>query len=130
MSVFDEPKIDSHCHILDPLRFPYAPDVAYRPAGQETGPVEQYEQVMDAYGIRHALFVGPNSGYGLDNRCLLDALARGAVLARHRAPDPGPVIELLFGRTALSRAFGGGAIKQIGGEPGDPVGVVGHERLL
>jgi predicted TIM-barrel fold metal-dependent hydrolase len=78
MSVCDEPKIDAHCHVLDPARFPYAPDVAYRPAGQEVAPLEQYLQVMDAYGIRHALFVGPNSGYGLDNRCLLDALARGA----------------------------------------------------
>lgn len=78
MSVFDEPKIDTHCHVLDPARFAYAPDVAYRPVGQEIGPLEQYEQVMDAYGLRHALFVGPNSGYGLDNRCLLDTLARGA----------------------------------------------------
>jgi len=78
MSVFDEAKIDSHCHVLDPARFAYAPDVAYRPTGQEVAPLEQYLQVMDAYGIRHALFVGPNSGYGLDNRCLLDALARGA----------------------------------------------------
>lgn len=78
MSVFDEPKIDCHCHVLDPARFPYAPDVAYRPMGQELGPVEHYLQVMDAYGIRHALLVGPNSGYNLDNRCLLDALARGA----------------------------------------------------
>lgn len=76
MSVFDEPKIDCHCHVLDPARFPYAPDVAYRPAGQEQGGIEQYLQVMDAYGIRHALLVGPNSGYGTDNRCLLDALAR------------------------------------------------------
>ena len=78
MSLFDEPKIDTHCHVLDPARFAYAPDVAYRPVGQEIAPLEQYEQVMDAYGIRHALFVGPNSGYGLDNRCLLDTLARGA----------------------------------------------------
>ena len=76
MSIFDEPKVDTHCHVLDPARFPYAPDVAYRPAGQEVATLEQYEQVMDAYGIRHALFVGPNSGYGLDNRCLLDVLAR------------------------------------------------------
>ena len=76
--LFDEPKIDTHCHVLDPARFPYAPDVAYRPAGQEVAPLEQYLQVMEAYGIRHALFVGPNSGYGLDNRCLLDTLARGA----------------------------------------------------
>lgn len=78
MSVFDEPKIDAHCHVLDPARFPYAPDVAYRPAGQEVAPLEQYQAVMQAYAIRHALVVGPNSGYGLDNRCLLDALARGA----------------------------------------------------
>jgi len=78
MNVFDAPKIDCHCHVLDPARFPYAPDVAYRPAGQEIGPVEQYLQVMDAYGIRHALLVAPNSGYNLDNRCLLDAIARGA----------------------------------------------------
>jgi predicted TIM-barrel fold metal-dependent hydrolase len=77
MGVFDEPKIDTHCHVLDPARFAYAADVAYRPAGQEIAPLEQYLQVMDAYGIRHALFVGPNSGYGLDNRCLLDAIARG-----------------------------------------------------
>ena len=76
MNVFEEPKIDCHCHVLDPARFPYAPDVAYRPAGQELGPFDQYQQVMTAYGIRHALLVGPNSGYGLDNRCLLDAIAR------------------------------------------------------
>lgn len=77
MNVFGEPKIDTHCHVLDPARFPYAPEVAYCPAGQEVAPLEQYEAVMDAYGIRHALFIGPNSGYGLDNRCLLDTLARG-----------------------------------------------------
>jgi predicted TIM-barrel fold metal-dependent hydrolase len=77
MSVFEEPKVDAHCHVLDPARFAYASDVAYRPAGQEVGPLEQYLQVMDAYGIRQALFVGPNSGYNLDNRCLLDTLARG-----------------------------------------------------
>ena len=28
---------------------------------------------MDVHGMRHALIVGPNSGYGFDNRCLLDA---------------------------------------------------------
>lgn len=77
MNLFDEPKIDTHCHVLDPARFAYAPDVAYRPAGQEIGPAAQYRQVMDAYGIRHALLVGPNSGYGLDNRCLLDAIEHG-----------------------------------------------------
>ena len=78
MSVFDEPKIDAHCHVLEPTRFAYAADVAYEPVAQEIGPVHQYLQVMDAYGIAHALLVAPNSGYNLDNRCLLDALANGA----------------------------------------------------
>ena len=75
MNVFDEPKVDCHCHVLDPARFAYAPDVAYRPAGQEQGGIDAYLQVMQAYGIRRALIVGPNSGYGTDNRCLIDALA-------------------------------------------------------
>lgn len=78
MNVFDEPKVDCHNHVLDPARFPYAGDVAYRPTGQEIGTRAQHEAVMDAYGIRHALVVGPNSGYGNDNRCLLDALAQSA----------------------------------------------------
>ena len=76
MHLPDEARIDTHCHIFDPARFAYAPDVAYRPSGQETGSADTFAQVMDAYGVRHALLVGPNSGYGLDNRCLLDALAR------------------------------------------------------
>ena len=77
MGVFDEPKIDGHCHVLDPRRFPYAAGVPYRPAGQEVGDAHYFQHVMDAYGVRHALLVGPNSGYGEDNRCLLDALEHG-----------------------------------------------------
>ena len=76
--IFAEPKIDCHVHVLDPARFPYGANTHYRPAGQETGTADQLFAVMDAYGTRHALIVGPNSGYGLDNRCLLDALARSA----------------------------------------------------
>lgn len=77
MNIFDEPKIDCHVHVLDPARFAYGEHTHYRPAGQETGTAGQLARVMDAYGARHALVVGPNSGYGLDNRCLLDALAHG-----------------------------------------------------
>ena len=73
-----QPKVDCHVHILDPDRFPYGADVYYRPAGGEIATADQLGQVLDAYGAQHALIVGPNSGYGLDNRCLLDALARGA----------------------------------------------------
>lgn len=77
MSVFDEPKIDCHNHILDPERFPYRADTGYRPSGQEIGTAAQFKQVMADYGVRHALLVGPTSGYRTDNRCLLDAIAHG-----------------------------------------------------
>lgn len=75
-SIYAQAKIDSHCHVLDPLNFAYADDVAYRPAGQETGSAGYFSQVLAAYGARHALLVGPNSGYGSDNRCLLAAIAQ------------------------------------------------------
>lgn len=71
------PKVDCHCHILDPARFAYGDDVPYRPAGQETASADYFAQVLDAYNAHHALLVEPNSGYGPDNRCLLDAIANG-----------------------------------------------------
>ena len=77
MAIFDERKIDSHCHVLDPQRFPYAPDVGYRPAGPEMGDARYFLEVMACHSVAHALLVGPNSGYGTDNRCLLDAIAMG-----------------------------------------------------
>ena len=70
--------IDCHVHVLDPERFAYAPDTRYVPPGAETGTRDQLDRLLDAHGMRHALIVGPNSGYGLDNRCLLDALAQGS----------------------------------------------------
>ncbi|MFM7332702.1 MAG: amidohydrolase family protein [Brachymonas sp.] len=69
------PKIDGRCHVLDPQRHPYAPDVAYRPAGQEQGEWPSFQAVLASHHVTHALLVGPNSGYATDNRCLLDALA-------------------------------------------------------
>lgn len=74
--IYLQPKIDCHCHILDPSRFPYHLSVAYRPAGQETGSADYFLQVMQSYGVRHALLVQPNSGYGPDNSAMLDAIAR------------------------------------------------------
>jgi len=75
-TIIVEPKIDTHVHVLDPMRFPYRTDTHYAPAGQELGTPAQLRQLMDAYGTRHALLVGPNSGYGLDNACMLDTIAR------------------------------------------------------
>ncbi len=75
MNLHDEPKIDAHCHVFDPQRFAYAPDAKFRPAGAERGTPAQLHRLLDAHGVRHALLVGPNSGYGEDNRCLLDTIA-------------------------------------------------------
>ena len=75
MSVLAESKIDSHCHVLEPERFPYGDTVSYRPQGQEMGSAKYFQEVMACYAVKHALLVGPNSGYGTDNRCLLDAIA-------------------------------------------------------
>ena len=77
-NIFEAPKIDCHVHVIDPGRFPYRADTHYAPSGQEIGTLAQLVQAMDAYGTRHALLVGPNSGYGLDNDCMLDAIARHA----------------------------------------------------
>lgn len=82
VGIFAEPKIDCHVHVLDPARFPYGANTHYAPAGQEIGTPAQLTQVMAAYGTRRALLVGPNSGYGLDNACMLDTLARDR--ARYR----------------------------------------------
>jgi predicted TIM-barrel fold metal-dependent hydrolase len=75
MTIFDEPKIDCHCHILDPVGFPYAANSPYRPAGQEIGTAAQMAQVFATYGVRNALLVQPNSGYGEDLSAMLAAIA-------------------------------------------------------
>ncbi len=77
MTATPEPRIDCHVHVLDPARFPYTPDAWYKPLPMETGTPAQLGRVLDAHGVSHALIVGPNSGYGLDNRCLLDTVAQG-----------------------------------------------------
>jgi predicted TIM-barrel fold metal-dependent hydrolase len=78
MNITHQPKIDCHVHVFDPARFPYAADAWYLPVGAETGTAANLGQVLDFHGVQRAVIVGPNSGYGLDNRCLLDALAQGA----------------------------------------------------
>lgn len=72
------PKIDCHVHIFDPARFPYPQDNFYKPAGHEIATAAQLGHTLDAHGVSHALIVGPNSGYGFDNRCLLDAVVHSA----------------------------------------------------
>src|SRR5476649_74481 len=77
MSIFKEPKIDCHTHVIDPINFPYGKDIEYKPSGPEIGTTAQLRQVMKTYGVGHSLLVQPNSGYGSDNSCMLDAIAHG-----------------------------------------------------
>ncbi|MET0964787.1 MAG: amidohydrolase family protein [Nakamurella sp.] len=76
MSIYHEPKIDCHNHLLDPVNFPYNPEAWYHPVAGEQGSAAQLTDLFDAYGSSYATIVGPNSGYDTDNRCLLDAIAR------------------------------------------------------
>jgi predicted TIM-barrel fold metal-dependent hydrolase len=82
------PVVDCHVHVFDPVRFPYRPDTFYAPSGQELGTPARLGGVLDAHGVEHALLVGPNSGYGEDNRCPLDAVAAGAGRYRGMAAVP------------------------------------------
>ena len=100
-----EPVIDCHVHVFDPQRFPYAADAHYTPTGAETGTVEQLRRTHDAHGVRHALLVGPNSGYGEDNRYLLDCLAADPQRFRGFAVAP---VDL--GRAELARLRAAGVL--------------------
>jgi predicted TIM-barrel fold metal-dependent hydrolase len=68
--------VDCHAHVIDPARFPFPPDAGgYRPLPHEAGTAGEYLATLDAHGVTHALLVQP-SGYGYDNRAMLDAIAR------------------------------------------------------
>src|SRR5690349_19398696 len=71
------PIVDCHNHILDPVRFPYGADNRFHPEGPEVNTAAEFIRLLDANGVTHALVVGPNSGYGLDNAALLDVVDKG-----------------------------------------------------
>ncbi|MGH7190651.1 MAG: amidohydrolase family protein, partial [Acetobacteraceae bacterium] len=77
MGILDERKIDCHCHVIDPGRFPYAADTRYRPSGQEIAPVDQLLRMLRLCRVEHALIVGTHSAYGEDLSPVLDAIERG-----------------------------------------------------
>ncbi len=74
--------------VFDPRRYPDRSATFYAPAGQELGTPARLRTVLDAHGVEHAVLVGPNSGYGEDNRCLLNALAEGGRRYRGMAVVP------------------------------------------
>lgn len=79
---------DTHVHVLDPARFPFPPDTAYHPVAAELGSAHELALVLDAAGVARVVLVNPSSGYGDDNRCMLDALERLGPRARGIARVP------------------------------------------
>jgi predicted TIM-barrel fold metal-dependent hydrolase len=71
-----EGAVDTHVHLVDPERFPFATDAAYRPTPAECGRATDLAAVLDAHGFAGALLVNPTSGYGYDNRCMLEGIER------------------------------------------------------
>lgn len=126
MGIFDERKIDCHAHVLHPTRFPYAEDTPYRPSGQEIGSADQFVEVLNFYGTGHALLVQPNSGYGGDNSCMLDAIRRyprifkgvaiadpDASLAELQALKDQGIVGIAFNPTFYGNAFYAGSFTQM-----------------
>ena len=72
---FTYPSADCHFHIIDPARFPLAAGCGYQPQPDEVGTFEDFSICMADHHIRSGLAVQP-SGYGYDNKALLDAVRR------------------------------------------------------
>jgi predicted TIM-barrel fold metal-dependent hydrolase len=79
---------DCHVHVFDAERFPFAASASYHPVPCERGTVDDLAATLDAAGMERVVLVNPTSGYGDDNRCMLDALERLGRRARGIARVP------------------------------------------
>lgn len=82
---------DSHMHVVEPGRYPLAPDATYTPSPHTLSEALAFESSV---GIANIVLVQP-SIYGLDNSCMLDALrdlgprhGRAVVSIDPEAPPP------------------------------------------
>ena len=74
--------VDSHVHVFDALRFPFDSASPYTPQPHEAGTVGDLTRLLDAHAFQRVVIVNPTSGYGLDTRCLYDALSQLGSRAR------------------------------------------------
>lgn len=77
---FDVPDgtIDTHCHIFDPVNYPYKPDDV---RNQPPATVDCYRLLQKRLGMERCVIVTP-SCYGIDNSCTLNAIAQFGKNAR------------------------------------------------
>ena len=85
--------VDSHAHVFEPKRFPPGQTNSHMLGPAELGTARQFHTVLKVHGISHALLVNPLAGYGMDNGCMLDAIAnskgryKGVALISHEISD-------------------------------------------
>jgi predicted TIM-barrel fold metal-dependent hydrolase len=91
--------VDAHAHVLDPAR----PLAAGAPAGP--GDPASYAAVLTAHGVTHAVLVQP-SGYGVDNKVMLAALAARPGNLAGIAEVPLDVGDAALERLAAGRVVG------------------------
>ena len=75
---------DCHMHLYDETRFPLAPTATFKPPH---APLADYREVQRALGLQRVIVVQA-TGYGFDNRCILDALAQTGASSRGVAIVP------------------------------------------
>lgn len=63
---------DCHVHIFDPAKFPYVKERSYTPGAATVEDLLAFEHKL---GVDRVVVVQP-SGYGTDNRCLMEALSK------------------------------------------------------
>ncbi len=100
------PACDTHVHLLEPERFPFAETATYQPVPGERGDVEALRRVLATHGLTHALLVNPIAGYGFDNRCMIDALERYPTQFRGIAIVPPNVADAALDRLAEAGVVG------------------------
>ncbi|MBN3842415.1 amidohydrolase family protein [Burkholderia sp. Ac-20349] len=92
---------DCHIHIYDDA-YPLAPTATFRPPH---APVDAYRRVQQTLGLARVVIVQP-TGYGVDNRCLLDALAAFGQQARGVATLPADVPDAELARLHVAGVRG------------------------
>jgi predicted TIM-barrel fold metal-dependent hydrolase len=88
--------VESHVHLFDPARVPYAPDATYKPAAYT---LEDHGKLIEAAGLAHSIIVHPEP-YQDDHRYLEYCLAH--------EPRPG-----YFRGTCLFDPFREDAVRQV-----------------